>query len=1522
MATKKRSLSFLLAIVMILSMFTGIVPVYAAEEIGEVIQVEYPRGGGQGDLWGHPNMNYMNGWTSGTGTGFIVRSMNSYYGQVVYCIEPGVPQHTGDKLTSRGEDFWENYPDDLNDSIDPDTIKSHIGRILQYGYTGNNTTSWDMSVSADQDTLSEIIATQLLIWETVIGERDSGFEHVSAGGYDEVLDTISYNHPLRNRILSHYNRIASSVQNHDVAPSFMSRSRNGAQTYEMEWDGSQYVLELKDTNGVLSDYSFTSSASGISVKKSGNTLIITADEAPTGGVTITANKSSSRMGVVVWSDGVADNSTGQIQDNVTWGERVSDPVYAYLNIKVSYGEAKIVKHSEDGKVSGIKFNISGNGINQNVTTKSDGSISIPNLAPGTYTVSEIMEDHYEPQTPQTITVVSGRTAVVTFSNTLKRGDLEVTKSSEDGLVKGVKFHLFGTSFSGLPVDEYAVTDASGVARFENVLISGSTPYTLEEVDTATRYVIPEDQTAPILWNDVTGRSFENILKKFRVEVKKSDSETGHAQGDASLAGAKYGLYKGNDLQAVYTTDAGGSFVSDYFVCDTDWTLREISPSEGYLLDETVYKIPADAANFTVERNSLSLGVTERVIKGNIRLVKHIDMPNQNVEITQPASEDKTALVFPESDTAEAIESTDDAEIGANESFSDVSFGDAVDMEADASVTEESTETTDPEEHSDLEGTELSETESEEGKVPDTDEVPSEEEITDPELDQPVEIPEEDLEASGGEGIIEQPEENAKFVIYLASAGSYDAAKESERDVLVTDADGFAYSKDLPYGRYRVHQVEGMEGQAFAPDFTVFICENEQTYSYILNNQTFSSLIRVEKRDAETKKIIPAANIGFQVRDLSTGEIISQTVYYPTPVTITTFYTNDEGWLMLPCELRYGQYELIEVQTCYGYVLDSEPVPFTVDGTSDVVTVEKYNYAQKGVIKIQKTGEVFCSVAKTDDMYQPVYGVKGLAGAEFTITAAEDIVTLDGTIRYTKGEVVDTITSGFDGWATSKELYLGKYLITEITAPEPMVLNGEAVPVELTYAGQNVELTEVTSGVYNERQKVEISLNKALETNTIFDIGLKDEMASVSFGLYAAEEITAADGSIIPVDGLIEVLSIGENGLAVCKTDLPVGSYYLQERSTNNQYILDDTKYPVTFSYGGSDKAVIKIEVNNGDAIFNELIYGSVSGKKVDDNGKGLAGAVIGLFASDAGEFTEKTAILTTTSAEDGSFRFDDVPKGTWYLREIQQPEGFVLCDKVFPVTIEDDEQVVEIEITNKRIRGNLSLTKVDADYPDHKLSGAVFEVYRDTNGDKKLDKHDELLGVMKETETGFYEMKDIEFGGVIVREKTAPEGFYLDEGEYYISIEADGETYIVENDAGHGFINQAHLGNLKIVKTSSDGKVKGFSFRVVGEDYDQTFTTDESGVIFIEGLRVQKYTITELEDALSSDYKRPDPVTVELVTDETLTVNVHNEKITVDVPKTGDETNIWLWVGLMAVGAAGIAAAVIIPRRKKRTHKA
>ena len=1399
MQKAKRFMSLFLAALMCVTTLVGFgTTANAAEETDDVYLVSFPRSGdaNYNGEWGHGSHTFMNGWSSGTSRFTTVRAMGSYEGNICYCIEVGVPQETGDSYTKKGEDFWDNYPSSYNNTLSPDDIKLYIGRIFQYGYTGTISTSW-RSQNEGGDKLAHAVATQLLIWETVIGERDEDFNKVSTGGNDAILDQISPNHPLRDKIMSYYNSIAASVQNHSKLPSFFAKSTGKAQNIELEWDGEKYTATLTDQNNVLSDYSFSASDSGIHFSVNGNKLTITAEKAPSDTVTITAEKTAQRRGIITWTDGVY-GPDGGIQDTVTYAQTVNDPVKGYLNIKVSYGSAKIVKTSEDGKVEGITFTVTGNGVNQTVQTGPNGEIQIDNLTPGVYTVTEQSYDKYEPQEVRRVTVVSGQVATVNFNNVLKRGDLTVTKTSEDGLNEGVTFRLSGTSLSGLAVDEYAVTDSSGVARFDDVLIG--TGYVLEEVDTAIRYVVPENQTAAVEWNTVTNKSFHNVLKKWNLTVTKSDNETGTPQGDASLAGATYGIYKGEQLIDTYTTNENGQFVTKYYVCGDDWSLREIEPSEGYLLDESVHHIGAEAKNYTVEYNAIASDVGEQIIKGRIALIKH----------------------------------TDDGDTG-----------------------------------------------------------------------------------------LETPEAGAEFEVFLKAAGSYDAAKDTERDYLICDENGFAETKDLPYGIYTVHQVKGWDGRELLPDFDVYIAKNGEIYRHLANNANFESYIKIIKVDAETGKIIPYAGAGFQLYRPD-GTLITQSFTYPEPVTIDTFYTNDEGWLITPEKLEYGTgYSLVEVYAPYGYVVNSEPVYFDVvqDASTDeggiaVIEVIKENVAQKGIIKISKTGEVFSSVTESEGVYQPVYSVQGLAGAVYEITAAEDIYTLDGTLRYTAGEVVDTITTDNTGLAKSKPLYLGKYEIREITAPYGMVLNGETHTAELTYAGQEIEITETAASFYNERQKAAVTLDKILEQNEQFGIGANGEITAVTFGLFAAEDVTAADGSVIPADGLLEILSVDESGYAVCKTDLPFGSFYFKELSTDEHYILSDKKYPFEFSYMGQDTAIVEIKANDGAAISNNLIYGEIHGMKKDENGNALGGAIIGLFKPDCTEFITENAIVTAISAEDGSFSFANVPYGNWVVCEIEAPTGFVLSEESFAVTIDKDGAIIEVEIENTLIRGNVQLTKTDKDYPENKLTGAKFAVYRDSNGDKAFDENDEKIGELSEVSTGVYEMHDLTYGGYFVKEQQAPEGFYLDENTYYFEITEHGKTITVENETGKGFVNTSQVGSLKIVKTSSDGKVEGFSFRVTGSNgYSEVFVTDENGEIFIENLRIGDYTVSEVSDGASAAYVLPADKTASVFEGAVTTVEMHNELR--DTPKTGDDRNSALWLSLLGISAAGAAVLGVIGLKKK-----
>ena len=730
---------------------------------------------------------------------------------------------------------------------------------------------------------------------------------------------------------------------------------------------------------------------------------------------------------------------------------------------------------------------------------------------------------------------------------------------------------------------------------------------------------------------------------------------------------------------------------------------------------------------------------------------------------------------------------------------------------------------------------------------------------------------------------------------------------------------------MPYGIYTVKQTSGWDGRELMKPFDVFISADGQTYRYLINNANFESYIKIVKKDAETGKTIPYAGAGFQIYDPN-GELVTMTFTYPEVTTIDTFYTTADGDLITPQTLEYGTgYSIVEVQAPYGYVLNSEPVYFDVvqDNSAEesgitVIEVVRSNLAQKGTITVSKSGEVFSTVAGDKGLYQPIFSVSGLEGAVYEIIAAEDIYTLDGTLRAEKGEVVDTLTTGTDGAAKSKELYLGKYEVKEIEAPYGMVLNKETHAVELVYAGQNVAVTETATSFYNERQRVEIDLVKSLETDETYGVGNNSEILDVTFGLYAEKDLTAADGTVIPADGLIEVITLDGNGHGKAISDLPMGSYYVQEISTNSAYLKDDAKYPVVFEYAGQETATVHISVNDGEAIENKIIYGSVSGKKSDEDGKALGGALIGIFQTGTTEFTEENAIATATSAEDGSFSFAKVPYGTWVIREIESPKGFVLSEEEIAVTIGKVDEVVEIELVNYFIKGNIELTKVDKDYPDNKLSGAVFEVYADTNGNGEFDKDDELLGEMTELDGGIYQMKELRYGNYFVREKTAPTGFVLDEKVYSVSIEENGKTYVVENEAGKGFMNAAQTGSLKIVKTSSDGKLEGFSFRVTGTDYDKTFKTDKNGEIFIEDLRIGEYTVSEVSDKASAGYILPADKQATVKVGATTTVQMHNELR--DTPKTGDDFNPYLWGGLAAVSLIGAGALGFIgfKNRKKK----
>lgn len=1440
-------------------------------------------------------------------------------GAVCYCIEPGqVFTRTFYRVYKPTDNsFWKSFSD---------SVRENVSLAVMFGFPGR--TAAQMGASTNHDAYA---ATQAVIWEYLLGERTSHTDPMGKRGrglLNTPAETAYWNILANIGKYKSDSRYVKNAENNTELTVLTSASSSTEQALilfkgkapEYPIANGKIQIYKKDSDGnklsgaEFTVFNFANKQVGKIITNSDGYAVLERLEYGKYTVVETKFPTNYYAGNYATTHSVTINSS---TPNAT--------VTVNAVNEIIPGGIKIVKTSEDGEIEGISFTLKGNGVDKTVTTGKNGEIITDNLKPGTYTVTEQNHDKYVPQETRRVTVVPGKTATVTFNNVLKRGSLKVIKSSEDGFTEGIKFKLSGVSLSGHKVEQYAVTNSSGIATFNDVLITGHSEYVLEEIDTDERYIVPEKQSvavewnkvtektvfnwlkrgdlkviktsednfvqgarfrlygtslsgafideyavvgndgtalfenipigsnytveeadtdikyvipkaqdAVIEWNKVTEKAFKNILKKFRVDAFKIDAELngnkdgekipmvspnitsenydypyGATQGNATLEGAVYGLYRNGTLLDSYTTDRNGYFITDYFVCGEGYYIQEISPSEGYLLDTSKYYINCTADKYTVELNTEYLDVTEEIIKGKIGIAKHTD--------------------------------------------------------------------------------------------------------------------------DGGTKI-ETPEVGAIFEVYLKSYGSYKNAESTERDKLVIGNDGFALSKDLPYGVYTVHQTKGTEGRELLPDFDVAVTKDGFVYRYIINNADFKSYIKITKTDSTTGKVIPYAGAGFKLY-APDGTQITMKYTYPKVSVIDVFYTTADGTLITPEPLPYGNgYSLVEVQANYGYVLDSTPLYFdvlqensTTESDITVVNVTKGNRPQMGRIIITKSGETFYSVTEKNGIYQPVYKVTGLKGAVFSVYAAEDTYTPDGTLRYKKGEKVDTVTTDKDGKAGTKELYLGKYLIKEDKAPFGTVLNDKAVNVELSYAGQEISITTVSATVNNERQKIVIDLVKVMEKDEIFKLDLNGEVKNVKFGLYAAEVLTAADGKIIPKDGLIETVNCSADGKAVFSTDIPVGSkLYVKEILTDNSYILSNRKYAVEFVYAGDRIATVLITVNNGESIVNKLIRGSVEGLKTDENRNAVEGAEFGLFSADTTEFTKENAILTTVSESDGKFRFNNLPCGKWLIKELAVGPEYILSDEIFTAEIKTDGEVIKIEAVNELVIGGIKITKTDKE-TGNRLSGAVFEVYRDINNNRSFDERiDPFVGTLTESETdkGIYSFDNLRYGGYFLREAKSPK-YYLANGKYhYFSISENGKTVTLETAIGKGFENIPYKGNIKVIKKDADtGKpLSGVEFGLFDAQGNETVrgTTDENGELVFGNIRYGKYCIRELtpkEGYLKSDKA----VEVEISEDgQTYSFEFTNKKIPKQ-PKTGDTANIGLW--LVMLFASLLSASVIFLFGRKAQKK-
>ena len=1213
----------------------------------------------------------------GTTNGWGGKRIN---GKVAYCVEHGIALGLGDNGGYTSRELTQEQLNKLT-LIDYWGRYKNIANIKGCSAVNYN---WD-TIEVSAEYLTEFYC-QLLIWETInsFGGDFVGASSVSIqssiGGMANIASQSTYN-AFKKAVLAKVDR-------------FYTKPSISGQTVTLKVGESK---TLTDTTGALASYRDTPlvNTTGISVTKQGNKVILTAtgNPNPTGIVSFAYN-----VDLNYYKDEPGYYYEHAVsQDVATCGFAGRDPTSVTFNVKVELdGSMKIVKTSEDGKVSGVRFRVTGNGVDTTVQTGTDGTIIVPNLKAGSYTVTEL--------------------------------------------------------------------------------------------DVPDQYVQPKSQTVTVKANETATVSFSNVLKKWEATITKVDAETGAAQGDASIAGAVYGVYHGSDLIDQYTTNASGQFTTKEYVCGDNWYIQEISPSSGYLLDTTKYPVGAEPDKYTLEHNQIPIGVKEQAIKGKIQIHKQYET---------------------------------------------------------------------------LEGT-------------------------------------------------PKDEAAAEFQVYLKFAGSYDKAKASERDTIITSASGYAVTKNMPYGTYIVHQTKGGAGREFVGDFEVVISANNQTYSYELLNELKNGQLKIIKTSDDGK----VEGIQFRVTRLADN--------------YSKVYTTDASGLILTETLpifednegktKY-QYRVEELDTkeTFGYALPdpqtvelsegeiasvsfhNKPIEIgtkaTVEGEKEVDPLDKVTltdtvsytglvpgkeYKVTGVLMDKETSEKLLVDGKgitAETVFVPetkngsvdvtfIFDATGLHGKEIVVfedlyrenvlLATHADINDEGQTIKVKNPEIGT-TANFEGekkidpldkvtltdTVSYKDLTPGKeYRVTGVLMDKSngkeLLINGEKVTAEATFvateASGSVDVTFIfdATGLHGKGIVVFEDLyreNALLATHAdINDEGQTVKIKNPEIGTKATadskKEITADKITITDV---------------VSYKDLTPGKEYkltgvLMNKATNDKLLIDGKEITaestftpkattgeveMTFTFDARELTVetevvafetlyrdgIEIAVHadiedEGQTVKILPLHGSIMTTKVnaDDPTDKISGATFGVYSDADGDgiFNAKTDKLVGTLQEGdtGVYTLDSLPYGKFFLHEDKAPEGFVQDNIYYPFEIKEDGQIVNFETVpgkdfpNKPIKGTVTTTKVDATNPQHKLSGAVFEIYRDADGDGRYTEGvDTLIGRMDEIETGFYSLSDLVYGKYLIYEAQAPANFVRDTIYYPFSITEDGQTVTFETIPGKDFPN-------------------------------------------------------------------------------------------------------------------------------------
>ena len=775
--------------------------------------------------------------------------------------------------------------------------------------------------------------------------------------------------------------------------------------------------------------------------------------------------------------------------------------------------------------------------------------------------------------------------------------------------------------------------------------------------------------------------------------------------------------------------------------------------------------------------------------------------------------------------------------------------------------------------------------------------------------------------------------------------------------VVTDEQGYAsstyteyetdgtqgYTKTIPIYpnfEYELVEVSAPEPYVISAENTKFTVKSDKAdtltipYEVIVTNDVQRGTLEVFKADSETKK--PIEGVEFEVRAAEDFFVGSAQLHKQGDV-ICTMTTDSTGHADTGNAQMYvgAKYTLTETKAAEGYVIDSESRTFEFNYAGNTAVYSKLsidlgNDSQKGKISVYKSGKAFTGVTalgsaiSVDEngnieesgqtIYKPVFTECALSGAVFQVTATEDIVTADGTVHAKAGDVVAEIMTDENGYGETEPLYLGRYEVREIKAPFGYVMNSEPKYAELIYAGQEFEVRDTVDIEFeNEYQRVMIRLSKTMENDELFGIGSNGEYKNVRFGLFAAEDITAADGTVIPADGLISEISLDENMTAVIAEKIPFGKYYVQEIATDEHYVLNGEKYLVTFEYMGQEVTTVSIDCGQ---FVNELKHGKVEGIKVNESDEPLENALFGLFAVDTAEFTSENAYMTAVSDENGYFEFDEIPYGEYIVREIEAPTGYILSGESYPVTVCEDGETITIRTVNKPI--TVEVSKVDV-YGEE-LIGADMQL---ENADGEII--DEWISdgtnhIVTELPAGDYTLKEI----------AAPDGYVI-ATDIEFEVFADGTIKIrnvdstaISEDGNPLIVMVDDTTKVKISKRdiTTDKELPGATLQIIDEDgnvVEEWVSADEAHLVEGKLIAGKEYTLREI--IAPDGYEIANEIKFTVNEDGSVTEVVMYDELTpvTNTPYTGD--NHSNFAAFAMLGAASVILAALIITKKGKRHE-